>query len=408
MFTTRSRTLLHSSSLVALLCACGDDGTGPTDIPEGPVYVMMTQVYTADDRTIYFSMSDSPDIDGVSFAEAIEAPGVANFSAIGGKLYISSGEQPKITQYDVLGDRSVEQTGEISFAAFPFSDNANFYYHYIVDEDLAYLPYDVNKRIAWSPKDLAILSDETTSTVPLMDGALAAEGGGNRTGVKYPTGQVVQPFFFHDEDWADYGTGSRIATYDKTTHEETRVQTSTCAGLDLVTRDEAGYTYISTNMISPVPALYGIGAGPCHVRLTPTGDIDTAWTSDLRSLTGGRYVHNLRYLAGGKAIGNVLDHARMSVDFTGTYDPAVEDAVWDNANWDLWMFDVQANTAQAITGIDLPAGAGAQTAVIDGRMFVMVIFDDYGKTRVYEVSADGVATHKFDVNGDVFKWERLR
>lgn len=402
-----SRSPLFASLLVA--AACGDDGTsGPGPVEEGPVYVMMSQVYTADDRTIYFSLSDTLDIDSVDFGTAIEEPGVANFSAIGGKLYISSGEQPKITQYDVAADMSVEQTGEISFAAFPFSDNANFYYHYIVDENLAYLPYDITKRIAWSPKTLEILSDETASSVPMMDGALTVEGGGNRTGVKYPDKRIVQPFFFHDENWTDMGTTSRIVRYDATSHDEINVQSVACPGLNLTTRDESGNTYISTGNHGPGLALFDAGPAPCHVRLDPNGIIVDSWTGDLRNFTGGHYVMNFRYLADGKAVGNVLDETKLTTPLTGPYNPAIEDELWNDGNWDLWLFDLNANSAKKITGIDLPVGAGGQTAVIDGRMFLMVIYDSYGKTRVYELSADGVATPKFDVNGDVFKWERLR
>ena len=384
-----------------------DDGTDDGG-EEGPVYVMMTQVYTTDDRIIYFSTSDTLDIDGVSFADATEAPGVANFTALGGKLYISSGEQPRITQYDVLPDRSLEETGEISFGAYPLGDNANFYYHYIVDENLAYLPYDVTKRIAWSPKELAILSDESASAMPLMDGALLLEGGGNRTGVKFPDARVVQPFLFHDENWTDYGTGSRVASYDVATHDETRVQTAPCLGLTLTTRDEAGYTYLSSDAYSPVKKLFDAGPAPCVVRLAPDGTLDASWTTDLSALTGGRYAMNFRYLANGKAIANVLDAEKLTADFTQPYDPAVEDQIYMAGKFRLWLFDLAANTAKPIEGIDLPIGSGGQTAVIDGRMFLFTVHNDYGMTRIYELSAAGVATPKLDVAGDVFKWERLR
>lgn len=389
------------------LVACGSDDDKPTAGEEGPVYVMMTQVYTTDDRIIYFSTSDSLDIDGVSFADATEAPGVANFTTLGGKLYISSGEEPKITQYDVLPDRSLSQTAEISFGAYPLGDNANFYYHYIVDENLAYLPYETTKRIAWSPKDMAILSDETTSAIPPKDGALLVNSGGNRTGVKYPTGPVLQPFFFTDENWTEFGTKSQIATYDTTTHAEVKVQDVPCVGLTLTTRDEAGYTYFSTNAYSPLKHLFNAGPAPCVVRTKPDGNVDTGWTTDLSALTGGRYVMNFRYLANGFAFGAVLDHEALGLDFTQPYDPAFEETTYDASKWKLWLFDLDHNTAKPIEGIDLPAEQG-QHAVIDGRMFLFVVFDDYGKTRVYEVSDEAVATKKFDVDGDVFKWERLR
>lgn len=388
-------------------CSDDDDGPGPGgDL--GPAYVMMTQVYTADDRMVSFSVSDTLDLTSVSLADAHVEQSVANFSAIGGKLYISSGEAPKITQYDVLADGSFDQTGEISFAAYPFSDNANFYYHYIVDEDLAYLPYDVVRRIAWSPKDMTILQDATDSALAINQAGLMLEGGGNRSGVKYPSGPVVQPFYYTDTTFLDYGTASPIAIYDPATHAEARVQNAPCLGLSITTRDENNRTYLSTNNYSPVKKLFGAGPAPCVVRLGANGDLDASFTTDLTAQTGGRYVMNFRYLAGGFAVGNVLDAEELDADFTGTYDPAVEDQIYEPGKFRLWLFDTDAGTAKPIEGIDLPVASGGQTAVIDGRMFVFVIYNSYGNTRVYEVSEAGVATAKFDVAGDVFKWEKLR
>jgi hypothetical protein len=397
--TTRSLIVL-----IALpLFACSDDGTKQPPVEEeGPVYVMMTQVYTTDDRIIYFSTTDSLDVDGVSFADATQSPGVANFAALGGKLYISSGEQPLITQYDVLADRSLAKTGEILFDQYPLGDNANFYYHYIVDENLAYLPYETNKRIAWNPSEMAIIRAEPTSTIPTSQGALMLNSGGNRTAVRYKSGPVVQPFFYTNDTWEEFAPDSPIAVYDTASHVEASVKSAPCPGLTLTTRDEAGNTYFSTNAYSPMKALYGIAPGPCIAKMTPSG---TLTTTDLRSMTGGRYVQNFRYLQNGLAFGHVLDHQSLGLDFTQPYDPAVEELSYPA--YKLWIFNMDAGTAKPVTGIDLP-DPPSQHAVIDGRMFLFAVYDEYGKTRVYELSADGVATTKFDVAGDVFKWERLR
>lgn len=413
-----ARTSLLLFTLVPLV-ACGgddddgddqttDDGGDQTDDgdddggEEGPVYVMMTQVYTTDDRIIYFSTSDTLDIDGVSFADATEAPGVANFTALGGKLYISSGEQPKITQYDVLPDRSLEPTGEISFGAYPLGDNANFYYHYIVDEDLAYLPYETNKRVAWSPSEMTILSDETTSEIPLSEGGLTLNSGGNRTAVKFPSGAVAQPFFYTNDTWEEFGPESPIATYDTASHDEAVIENVPCPGLTLTTRAEDGTTYFSTDAYSAMKSLYGVAPEPCVAVMSPTGELTT---DSLTAMTGGRYTMNFRYLRDGLAVGHVLDHESLGLDFEQEYDPAVEEQSGDA--YELWIFDLEAGTAKPVEGLDLP-DLPTQHAVIDDRMFVFTVYDEYGMTRVYELSADGVATPKFDVAGDVFKWERLR
>jgi hypothetical protein len=255
---------------------------------------------------------------------------------------------------------------------------------------------------------MTILSDETTTSIAQMDGLLTVNSGGNRTAVKYPSGPVLQPFFYTNDEWTDFAPTSKIATYDKTSHAEARVEDVPCPGLTLTTRDESGYTYFSTNAYSPLKHLFNAGPAPCVARAKPDGTIDTAWTTDLSSITGGRYVTNFRYLRDGLAFGSVLDHESLGLDFTQPYDPAFEEAAWPNEVWDLWLFDLKTNTAKPVSGFDMPTAYVGQHAVIDDRMFLFAIYDDYGKTRVYELSETGVLTTKFDVDGDVFKWERLR
>ena len=52
--------------------------------------------------------------------------------------------------------------------------------------------------------------------------------------------------------------------------------------------------------------------------------------------------------------------------------------------------------------------SGAQFAVLDGRTFVFVPYDNWGRTKGYELDEDGTATEHFDTVGDVFKWVRVR
>jgi hypothetical protein len=224
---------------------------------------------------------------------------------------------------------------------------------------------------------------------------------------------VYQAFFYHDEDWYDFGTESVITSYDPVTHAERDALSVPCPGLAIATSDEAGYTYFSTWDYLPGFALYGIGPAPCAARLTPEGALDEAWTTDFTALTGGRFVSNFRYIGAGRAIGNVLDAERaaqdLGADFSGPVDPEIVTSLWQTApHWSLWMFDLEAGTARPIEGVDVDLGAGAQFAVLDGRTFVFVPFDEWARSKVYEIDAEGVATEHFEIQGDVFKWVRIR
>ena len=45
---------------------------------------------------------------------------------------------------------------------------------------------------------------------------------------------------------------------------------------------------------------------------------------------------------------------------------------------------------------------------LDGRTFVFLPYDEWSRTRIYEIDDEGVATERGDTLGDVFKWVRVR
>lgn len=373
-----------------------------------PVYAMMTQVYDADDRTVYLVLSNTLDLDVVSIANGREFPGVANFAAIGGKLLVSSGEGPVITEFEVSDDLHWTEGRQLSFANYPLSDNANFYYQFVLDEHTVYLPFEASSRILWDPSQMKILGTREDSSLVFEQDGLMLEAGGNRNAVHYD-GPVLQAFFYHDEDWFRHGTESLVVSYDPQTHEERDVIHVPCPGLSIATQDEAGYTYFSTWGYLGLLALYGEGPAPCVARLTPDLQLDEDWTTDLTEYTDGRYVNNFRYIGNGKAIGNVLHHEELDADFDGPYQPDVGDSVWDSGpQWRFWLFDLEAKTAHPVDGIEVAIGSGAQFAVLDGRTFVFLPFDEWSRTMVYEIDDDGTAHERFETIGDVFKWVRVR
>jgi hypothetical protein len=412
------RALARASALFAIVAGCdtdpaqlddADNATEHAGAGEKPVYALMTQVYgTNDDRTVYLSLSNTLDVQSVDLKQAREFPGVANFAAIDGRLMVSSGQEPSITAYEITDDLDWIERKTLSFIAYPLEDNANFYAQYLVDEHTAYLPFEISKRIIWDPAQMKISGVKDDTSLPRQDGKLKLEPGGNRNGLKFE-GPVVQTFFFHDEDWLDYGTKSFVAIYDPDTHEETSVTELPCPGLSMTTQAENGYTYIGTWSYVGTRALYGDAPAPCMVRLKPDLSVDEAWTTDFTDVTDGHYVNNFRYIGNGKAIGNVLVHEALGADFSKPFDPDVDAEVWKSGkHWRFWMFDVDKHEAWPVEGIDEALGSGAQFAVLDRRTFVFLPFDEWSKSAVYEIDDEGKATRRFEVTGDVFKWVRVR
>lgn len=421
----------------ALIVACGDGqsgadesggtgGDGGTDGPGGtggaghggqggsssnfeqPLYAMMIQVYDTEDRTVYAHLSDSLELDEIDLTQAREFASVANFVPYDGRLLVSSGLAPTITEYEVTDDFEWIEGRSIGFAGFPVGDNANLFGHFFLDEHTAFMPYGVTSRVIWDPAEMQISGTAENSELELFRGDLMLENAGNRNSITFESGESQQIFFYITEDWFRFGPESILAFYDRTTLEETRTVTIPCPGLSIGTRDEEGYTYYGT-WSSPVTlALFGEGPMPCNARVTPEGALDEAWTTDFREWTDGRFVNNFRYIGNGRAIASVLHHDEMDVDWDAGYDPDVADLVSNGGYWHLWLLDLEAETARPIEGIDVSMGEGVQFAVLEGRTFVFLPYDQWARTRIYEIDETGAATERADTIGDVFKWMRVR
>jgi hypothetical protein len=120
-------------------------------------------------------------------------------------------------------------------------------------------------------------------------------------------------------------------------------------------------------------------------------------------------VSNFRYIGSGRAIANVFHSEELGADFSADLDAVVVEQVRDTGPaWRLWLFDLEAQTAAPVEGMDVEMGSGAQFAVLEGRTFVFLPYDSYARSKIYEIVPSGVATERLDVIGDVFKWVRVR
>jgi hypothetical protein len=397
-----------SASLSALACS-SDSKPEAAGVGDGPVYALMIQVQVpdSDDRTVYAVLSDTLDLGDVTLDQAREFSGVANFGAIGGKLYVSSGEEPRIDRFEITDELGWRPDGAISFANYGLpEDGANIFSQWFVDEHTAYLSFDVTRRIVWDPANLAITNVLEDSTLELSRGELTLTAGGNRAGIRYD-GPVLQPFFYHDEDWLEFAPSSPIAGYDPLTHEEHTIIDAPCSGLAVATRDEQDNTYFSTWDYSPGRALFGLAPPPCTVRVGPDLTLDEAWTTDMTSLTEGRLSINFRYLENGKGLTEVLHDEEFALAPGASYDPSIEDLIWEGGAWRLWHVDLDLGQAWPVEGIE-PGGNGLQVATVDDRTFLLVGYEASGNTVAYELDDDGSVTERFRTPGEAFKWIRVR
>jgi hypothetical protein len=384
------------------LWACGEDSgaaSGGAATYDEPLYMLMSNVYVEDDRSVYLVPMASLDQDEVSLEDGREFSGVANFEAIGGRLLVSSGESPIITEFEISDGFEWEEGATVSFAELPLEDNANFFYQYIVDEHHMYMPFDGYKRMVWDPTDLELgeIMDDSMLE-PEIDG-MKLEPAGNRSGIRYD-GAVMMPFFYHDMDWFEFAPSSFIAVYDPQTHREDKLIETPCPGLAVVSQDEDGNTYFSSWDYSPLRALYELGPAPCAVRVTEERELDDAFTTDFRAWTDDRYAMNFHYVRDGYGFANVLHHEELDYDLDAAEIPeGLFDDIWNDANWRLWKIDLENETAEPFEQIDVPS-FGWGIVKIDGRSFMTVPLGEGERTRFYELDEDGDVTLHMEVVGD--------
>lgn len=401
----RSIGCLFTAFVAFASAGCGDSDEPKVHPPADQLFALQTFVYQPDDDITlsYVALTDTLDVKGVlPLDEARELPGYAFISSVNGKLLVSSGELPVITQYEIGADRSWNELERLSFGQYGL-ESAGMERHWFLNERVAYLTYEVTGRIVWDPTDMTILDVKEDSNLELEREGLVLDATFNRPPLM-PKGPVLKPFYYRDADWLHFGPRTPIAVYDPETHAEQDILDVPCPALEVMSQDEEGNTYFSPWTYGPALSLFGLGPAPCIRRVKPDSTLDEEWAPDLSEWTGGRPVQVLRYVGDGKAVATVLHVDEVQGDFSNGYD---EELSWElDAHYRLWAFDLKAETAHPIEAVG-PSGSGFNMAAIDGRTFLFVPNDTWSVTTIFELEADGQARERFKVPGVVNNWIRV-
>jgi hypothetical protein len=401
-------------SLVTLFGAlvsagCGDDAAGSPPVPPAEhLYALQTLVYQLDDDAplSYVALTDTLDAgDVIELDDARELPGYAFISAIGGKLLVSSGEEPEIYQYEFGADRNWNELARLSFVGLGLpSYGAGLERHWFLNEHVAYLTHEVTSRVVWDPTDMLILDVKDDTNLEREADGLVLDATFNRPPLLLE-GPVLKPFYYRDEDWFLFGPNTPIAVYDPETHAERAIIDVPCPALEVMSQDEDGNTYFSPWSYGPELSLFGEGPATCIRRVKRDSTLDEDWTPELSAWTGGRPVQVMRYVGGGKALATVLHVDEASVDFASGYDQEL--AAELDQHWRLWELDLDAETARPVEEIGA-SGRGFYLSVIDGRTFVFVPNETWTVTTIFEFTGDGHARERFKVPGIVSNWVKVR
>jgi hypothetical protein len=339
---------------------------------EGSSFVTLTNEILPD---------DSPEV-----ASGREIDGWTLFA--GGNAITALGSE--VQQWKVNDDLTLSKGPALSFAQFPLNEGeVNFFYQFEADTRHLYLPFDLTSRVIYDPVDMKVVGTREDSQIPTTLEGLRLEGAGNRTMMKAKGQPVQMAYFFRDDDWWKFASKSIIALYDPETHEESKLVEIGCPGLAVSSRDEEGYTYWSTWDYKGIVAAYGMGPWPCVARLTPDGELDESFTTDLRDLTGGLSHRMFQYVRNGWAVMLVWDHKSSAIDFDNPQpDDDASEKWWNDSLWSIWKVDLKTMKAAPLEGIEGEINAEIYIEYVDDKIFFNVPYEKWEKMRRYELNDD--------------------
>jgi len=404
--------------LTAAVWGCsGDDrtSTSAAGLDSEPVYALVGHVWSDDGPTGYVALTNTLDSDDISLTATREFPGYVSAGVARGQLLVNpSAEDPTIERYRITDQLDWVPAGTPLSFLNEGVDEVGFYKQYQRRDREAFVEVDVIGRVVWDPSEFSLRGSAPDVGLPMQRDGLDLAANFNRTYFVFD-GDVLQPFSYHDQDWFRWSPETEIVVYDALEREPKDIVSAPCPGLDTITRDEDGNTYLATWEYSALSSLMGVGAAPCVVRLTPDNELDADWNTDLRDMTGGREIVNFRYVGGGKAIAAVLHAEEYGEDYEFERLAEQVDDFWATAGQfhRFWMFDLEARTAAPVQGVDDFEFINPWFfhAVIDGRIFAFLgdgSSNNSPTTVVYELDGAGHADRRFEIEGGVIQWLRVR
>lgn len=400
-------------ALLSLLVACSggkDTADTETDDTASPSsfdgYIVADIVITDSGRTTYFQ--STPSLSGsLDNSSAVELAGNAEVAAVGGYVFGSDTEAPVWYRYSVDADGTITSAGEISFAAYGWSNID--YYNVFVSESLA---LSVNtgqgEGIWWDPSTLTIL--DTLDMTQILDPSYSVE-------LFAPTligDRIYLPV--RHADWTNYVIKheTRVMVIDTTAQEiiadfaDDRCPSS---GSVLLSTDGLAYTMSDGRNYSAQMIARAAGADEipvnCFLRFDPN-DLDAGfqsdWSLDVPSLTDGREV--VTNLASGQPTSGVgFAQVMYEEEIDGK---PVDFSFWSQPFSKVWRFDLTTSPPSAAVVEGAPfTGIGFGGVTVEGAL-LMGLSDDGASSQVLRFDPDtNAATELFEIEGYFYQAFRL-
>ncbi|MET0343074.1 MAG: hypothetical protein ABW252_18850 [Polyangiales bacterium] len=372
-----------------------DGGLAPVGIdgatqPGRPArYAVQSVLFSPEGTTAYVSILRSTGPQTIDYAKAIELAGWGDLWVHEGRIYLSSGDGPVITRYELGDDDSLKETGKIGFADYGVTDAA-FYMNTFVAPDKAYILNSAFEYVIWNPQTMTI-----TGTVPLPQledrpGLKPRTGTIDRANVVHQ-GKLYSTMYWSDDEYVTFAPDSRVVVIDIATDKVERTLDVACAGLDVGTVDDRGNVWFSTWTSGVLEPLVQ-GKRPNCIAQIPAGSTAINGNLLFRDLAEGREGASLRSIGGGGLVVSIFHQER--VQLAGAADPG---ELLGTENWKVWRYDLATGKAAPLPGAPDNAGA-VYTTFVDAKPFLLIPGADYEKSTIWAVE-NGVATRQFETRG---------
>lgn len=377
--------------------------SGGTSNENAPVYALVSYVIGPEGTNTYVNLLTSLDVSDVDVLKGREFPGSAGAGVSSGKLFVSSGDAPTITRFDVKKG-AADWTEEATISFGKYGSSAPLFTNGFVSPTKAYMAFDVTQRAVWDPQAMTITGSKAAPTaLPLAREGLKIGPGYDRS-IASRGDRMFWPFYWHDDNYQAFSPLSQIAIYDTKTDENVGLLDVPCPDIDYASKAEDGTVYFSSWGFGVTGPAFDEKAGKTCIARIKAGEetLDASFTASVASLTEGREGMGFHYLKDDKGFLSVFHKERLAAG----QDP--KSAIF-TANWRIWLVDLNARSAKPVESIPYFAGGGSNIFTIDDRVFILFpTAADYSASAAYEILPDGTAVKRFTSKGWAAQLLRVR
>lgn len=360
------------------------EGGGGGETVTASTFVIGTRVWDDTTTTSYFNVVSSLEQGTkVPRSQAIEMPGAAKLYAIAGIGWfgLGGGEAPTITRYGLDEDGQLEEQASINMLSYGVQSLWDSLY--VVSDTKVYYPDRDNKQlIVINPQEMRI---EGAVALPetAREGFLSLYGytpllRGNK--LIFSVGW----FDWNVNDEVLGETGLVVLDTESDTVDRFDVE-ERCGGITTGVTTSAGDTYFVSSALAGVAHRLGRQpTTPCALRLKADDDaFDPEFLVELSELTGSEVAGEPIPASGDELFLRVFEESEATF--------SEESATWEltgQAAWYWWRWNVETGEASLVSELE-PSTSDVLWFNVDGRVFGSQTTEDYSKTTLIELTAEG-------------------